>query len=117
MLQATFVFTPHPRTARVRDARAPHIGPPYPRSDAHTLSPAHAQIHLMMNALVALMLLVSASAHLLPMFHRSSSSSCALTPTMVDPEIQLPPGVPIVDLSLDVRARRKGGLGWGPRGV
>ena len=94
MLQATFVFTPHPRTARVRDARAPHIGPPYPRSDAHTLSPAHAQIHLMMNALVALMLLVSASAHLLPMFHRSSSPSRALTPTMVDPEIQLPPGVP-----------------------
>lgn len=98
---------------------APHtsVRPIYPRSDAHTLSPAHAQIHLMMNALVALMLLVSASAHLLPMFHRSSSSSCALTPTMVDPEIQLPPGVPIVDLSLDVRARRKGGIGWGPRGV
>ena len=96
-----YLGTNAPRTARVRDA---------------TLSPAHAQIHLM-NAFVALMLLVSASAHLLPMFHRSSSSSCALTPTMVDPEIQLPPGVPIVDLSLDVRARRKGGLGWGPRGV
>ena len=94
-----YLGTNAPRTARVRDA---------------TLSPAHAQIHSMMNAL---MLLVSASAHLLPMFHRSSSSSCALTPTMVDPEIQLPPGVPIVDLSLDVRARRKGGLGWGPRGV
>jgi len=41
----------------------------------------------MMNAL---MLLVSASAHLLPMFHRSACSSRAPTPTMVDPEIQLP---------------------------
>lgn len=100
--------TPAPLTP-VRPTRA--------LTDAHTLSPAHAQLHLMMNALVALMLLVSASAHLLTISHRSACSSRAPTPTMVDPEIQLPPGVPIVDLSLDVRARRKGGLGWGTRGV